>query len=79
MRFESIVHSLRAWFAERDIPLNGLTLIINMQNKDQAARFDFELNREFGEHTWVPPNFYVDIRKFTFYNSQHIYFVGDKK
>lgn len=46
MRFTEAIHHVRRWFRERDIGTDHLTIIINISNKDEAARLDYELKRD---------------------------------
>jgi hypothetical protein len=39
-------HELQHWFAQHNIPTDGLTLILNFQDRDAAYRFDCALNQE---------------------------------
>ncbi len=53
-----VTGKLNRWFAEHNIPTDGLTLILNFRDAKAAERFDLALNRELASvaMNWGNPN-----------------------
>ena len=65
MTLEQVVSTLSQYLEERNIPLDGLTMILNFQHKDGGARIDAALNREFSQRLLYPtPLGHLDVRDF---------------
>jgi hypothetical protein len=46
MEMREVIHHFRRWFLERNISMDGLTLIVNFQDENPAAHFDYELRKD---------------------------------
>ena len=55
-------HAFHHWFAERGISHEGLTVILNFKDRDEAIRFEAEMQREWADR--VMPRGRINIRDF---------------
>ena len=65
MKLESVVHSLGMWFAERDIPTDHLTLILNVAERHAAARLDAYVSAELNDPLVLASTQVIDTARFT--------------
>lgn len=61
---ERIMHDLHLWFSQHNISTESLTLILNISDRDVAAKVDMALKRDFSTRTMVPPGPVTDFSKF---------------
>jgi len=61
----SILHNLKHWFESNQIDTGSITIILNITDKDSAARLDFTMQDEFFKTVMQrrPPGTDMDIRE----------------
>lgn len=57
-----ITDQLHHWFAENNIPTDGLTMVLNFQDSNAAVRFDAALRKELGA-LMMPAETKLDLHK----------------
>lgn len=62
MNIHEVVYSVYRYFGERNIPMDGLTIIINLTDKNAAARLDSELKKEIAPYMPSDEQNKIDIR-----------------
>lgn len=67
MQLTQVIDALRVWFLERNIPIDGLTLIINLQDRNAGALLDYAVKKEFRELTLSADQGPIDTSSFTMY------------
>jgi hypothetical protein len=65
MRLDEAIAALQRWFAERNLPTESLTLILNFREADEAGAFDCVLRHDGEIHRMIPYKSIDDLQNFT--------------